>query len=87
MLNLVRACLVGGRQTGAGGDWLWSSNRAMIGQAHATAWLQTDWLLAQFGSERLSSQAGYAAFCAQGIGQADVWQGLRNRVFRVAMPL
>ena len=76
VLNPVRA-----RMVGAAGDWLWSSYRAMIGQAHAPAWLETYWLLAQFGSERLSAQAGYAAFVAQGVGQADVWQGLRIQVF------
>jgi len=76
VLNPVRARIVG-----AASDWLWSSYRAMIGQAHAPAWLETDWLLAQFGSERLSAQAGYAAFVARDVGQPDVWQGLRNQVF------
>ena len=76
VLNPVRA-----RMVGAASDWLWSSYRAMIGQAHVPAWLETDWLLAQFGSERVSSQAGYAAFVAQGTGHPDVWQGLRNQVF------
>ena len=53
----------------------------MIGQTHAPAWLETYWLLARFGSELRSSQTGYAVFVAQGVGQAEVWQGLWNQVF------
>ena len=76
VLNPVRAGMV--QQAG---DWLWSSYRAMVGQAHAPAWLETDWLLGQFGHERSCAQAGYAAFVGEGIGRPSVWEALRHQVF------
>ncbi len=45
------------------------------------AWMETDWLLGQFGHERSRAQAGYAAFVREGIGQPSVWEGLRHQVF------
>ena len=53
VLNPLRAGMVP-----AAGDWAWSSYRAMVGQASAPAWLETDWLLGQFGEERAGAQAG-----------------------------
>jgi REP element-mobilizing transposase RayT len=76
VLNPVRAAMVS-----EAGDWPWSSYRAMVGQAPAPAWLETDWLLGQFGEERSRAQAVYAAFVRQGVGQASVWEGLRHQVF------
>jgi len=76
VLNPVRAGIV--REAG---EWLWSSYRAMLGQASAPAWLETDWLLGQFGQERSRAQAGYAAFVRQGVGRPSVWEGLRDQVF------
>jgi len=51
----------------------------MVGRA--PAWLETDWLLGQFGEERLVAQAGYADFVRQGVGGASIWEGLRHQVF------
>lgn len=76
VLNPVRAAMVS-----EAGEWPWSSYRAMVGQAPAPGWLETDWLLGQFGEERSRAQAGYAAFVRDGVGQASVWEGLRNQVF------
>jgi REP element-mobilizing transposase RayT len=76
VLNPVRAGMVANAA-----DWPWSSYRAMVGLESAAAWLETDWLLGQFGAERLQAQAGYAAFVSQGIGQPRVWDGLRHQVF------
>jgi len=57
----------------------------MIGQVSAVAWLETAWLLAQFGEHRSGVQVGYAAFVAQGVGQSSsLWWGLRNQVFLVS---
>jgi REP element-mobilizing transposase RayT len=61
--------------------WAWSSFRAMIGLEPAPAWLETDWVLEQFGGERRQAQAAYAAFVADGIGRGSVWEGLRHQVF------
>jgi putative transposase len=76
VLNPVRAGMVP-----EAGDWPWSSYRAMVGQESAPAWLETDWVLGQFGQERSLAQAGYAAFIRQGIGQPSVWEGLRHQIF------
>jgi REP element-mobilizing transposase RayT len=61
VLNPVRAAMVPEE-----GDWPWSSYRAMVGQAPAPAWLETDWVLGQFGEGRSRAQGGYAAFVRQG---------------------
>jgi hypothetical protein len=76
VLNPVRAGMV--RDAG---DWPWSSYRAMVGEEPAPPWLETDWLLGQFGEERPRAQASYAAFVRQGMGKPSVWEGLRHQVF------
>jgi hypothetical protein len=62
VLNPVRAGIA--REAGA---WAWSSYRAMLGQASAPGWLETDWLLGQFGAERAGAQAGYEDFVRHGL--------------------
>lgn len=76
VLNPVRAGMVPVAE-----DWAWSSYRATTGQVPAPAWLQTDWLLAQFADERSQAQARYADFVRQGVDRPSVWQGLRHQVF------
>jgi REP element-mobilizing transposase RayT len=76
VLNPVRAGMVPEI-----GDWPWSSYRAMVGQGSTPAWLETEWLLGQFGQERSRAQAGYAAFVLQGVAKPSVWEGLRHQVF------
>jgi putative transposase len=76
VLNPVRAGMVRAAE-----DWVWSSYRATVGQASAPAWLERDWLLAQFGEERARAQARYADFVRQGIGGASIWDDLRHQVF------
>ena len=68
------------------GDWPWSSYRAMVGAEPAPVWLETDWVLGQFGEERAQARAGYAAFVRQGVGQPSVWDGLRHQVFLGSEP-
>ncbi|WP_207162408.1 hypothetical protein [Thiocapsa imhoffii] len=53
----------------------------MVGQASAPGWLETDWLLGQFGEERAGAQAGWADFVRQGVGGASIWEDLRHQVF------
>ncbi|MEY6433454.1 transposase [Thioalkalicoccus limnaeus] len=76
VLNPVRAGMVPAAE-----GWAWSRYRAMVGRASAPAWLETDWLLGQFGEERGVAQAGYADFVRQGVGGASIWEGLRHQVF------
>jgi REP element-mobilizing transposase RayT len=76
VLNPVRAGMVA-----HAGDWRWSSYQAMVGQVPAPAWLETDWVLAQFGKARTRARLRFAEFVADGIGQPSVWDGLRHQVF------
>ena len=56
VLNPVRAGMVTDT-----GDWPWGSYQAMIGSAAKPVWLETDWLLGQFGQHRATAIAGYHA--------------------------
>jgi putative transposase len=56
-LNPVRAKLVA-KAT----DHLWSSYAALIGRRKAPEWLETDWLLSQFGRLRPEACEGYRQF-------------------------
>jgi REP element-mobilizing transposase RayT len=76
VLNPVRAGMVADA-----GDWAWSSYPAMLGRVPAPPWLETDWVLGQFGPARAAAQDAYAAFVAEGGGRSSVWDGLRCQVF------
>ncbi|WP_373506686.1 transposase [Thiocapsa sp.] len=76
VLNPVRAGMVADA-----GDWAWSSYPAMLGRVPAPPWLETEWVLGQFGHERAAARAAYAAFVADGVGRSSVWDGLQCQVF------
>ena len=76
VLNPVRAGMVFGA-----GEWPWSSYRAMIGQSGCPSWLESDWILGQFGQNRKAARKHYMAFVEAGGGQANVWEGLRHQMF------
>jgi hypothetical protein len=42
---------------------------------------ETDWVPGQFGADRAAAVGRFAAFVAAGVGQASIWNGLRNQVF------
>lgn len=66
-LNPVRAKLVSDPK-----DWEWSSHRHFLQPEHAPAWLETGWLLSQFGDGDIQQQiARYESFVAAGIGLQD----------------
>ena len=66
-LNPVRARLV---QNAA--DWLWGSHRHYLDPANAPEWLNTSWLLSQFGNGDLAQGiAAYKKFIDAGIGLPD----------------
>jgi putative transposase len=75
VLNPVRAGMVSDASA-----WPWSSYRAMVGREPVPPWLETDWVLGQFGSERRSAQAGYTRFVGEGMGQGSIWGQLRHQV-------
>jgi len=57
VLNPVRAKMVKNAR-----EWIWSSYAAMIGAVTPPSWLNVDWLLSQFGNQRLRSMERYARY-------------------------
>lgn len=63
------------------GEWPWSSYPATCGQTAPPAWLQTDWILGQFGSQRAEAISGYVAFVHAGARLPSVWAQLQGEIF------
>lgn len=61
--------------------WRWSSYLATCGQAAATEWLQTDWILAQFGRQRARAIQKYVEFVRGGARLPSVWTQLRGQIY------
>ena len=61
VLNPLRA-----RRVRSLDDWPWSSFSYTSGQSAAPAWLDTDWLLGQFGGERSEAVKRYRRFVMAG---------------------
>ena len=76
VLNPVRAGMVE-----SPAQWAWSSFRAMTGHASRPPWLNTDWILGQFGSRRDEAVGAYVDFVRAGAGLPSVWDGLRNQIY------
>ena len=76
VLNPLRAKMVKRLET-----WPWSSYLATYGQAELPLWLQTDWLLAQFGQRRSSAVAKYVAFVHEGARLPSMWTQLRGQIY------
>ncbi len=76
VLNPVRARMVKNI-----GDWPWSSYPAMVGDSQLHDWLETDWLLRQFGKQRKRARVKYTDFVRAGIGLPSIWDDLQKQVF------
>ena len=76
VLNPVRAGMVASVDA-----WPWSSYHATVGNTPAPVWLQTEWILAQFGRARSPAVWRYMEFVGAGVGQASIWQHLTGQVF------
>lgn len=77
VLNPVRAKMVKDP-----GGWNWSSYRATAGLEKKTAWLETNWLLGQFGKDEKQAQKKYREYVAEGIGKRESpWEELYSRVY------
>lgn len=76
VLNPVRAHMVKDAA-----DWPWSSYLAMIGRASPPPWLMTDWILGQFGSDRLRAITRYIDFVRAGVGLPALWENLQNQIY------
>jgi hypothetical protein len=76
VLNPVRAGMVA-----AARNWRWSSYRAVIGETPAAPWLETDWILGQFGVQRRRAIARYIDFVRAGVGLPGLWTQLRSQIY------
>lgn len=63
VLNPVRAKMVSRPE-----QWRWSSHVAVLDDRAAPDWLDTDWLLGQFGRQRNRARQAYEAFVMAGKG-------------------
>jgi len=63
-------------------NWPWSSYFSTCGQAPSLEWLQTDWILAQFGKQRASAIRKYVEFVPRGRPLAEsVWKQWQGQVY------
>jgi REP element-mobilizing transposase RayT len=77
VLNPVRAGMVARPE-----DYVWSSHRAVIGDAPAPEWLAVDDVLAQFGWEREIARARYRHFVDAWIGvETCPWTDLVGQIY------
>jgi putative transposase len=53
------------------GDWPWSSHHFTMGRTAAPTWLNTDWLLSQFGASRQEAMSAYENFVVAGHGLSN----------------
>ena len=76
VLNPLRAGMVKRLET-----WPWSSYLATCGQSASPEWLQTDWLLAQFGRQRARAIRKYVEFVHEGARLPSVWTQLQSQIY------
>lgn len=76
VLNPLRAHMVNVLE-----DWRWSSHPIVTGQVAAPAWLDKDWLLGQFGTERSEALRRYREFVLAGTGLPSPLRGTRHQLF------
>ena len=75
VLNPVRAGIVKAPE-----DWEWSSYRATVGDAETPAWLDNDWLLSQFDTDRHRATAAYRRFVKDGIRMPSPWPEVKHQI-------
>jgi hypothetical protein len=77
VLNPVRAGMV---QTAAG--WKWSSYRSTALLEPPPPWLEIDWTLRHFGTDRRAAAKRYRDFVAEGAGLApSPWEDLKSDLY------
>jgi REP element-mobilizing transposase RayT len=75
VLNPLRANMVALPE-----DWRWSSYPIVTGRETPPAWLDTDWLLGQFGTQRDEAVASYRKFVMAGKGLPSALQQTRHQL-------
>ncbi len=76
VLNPLRAKMVRRLE-----QWPWSSYPATCGQVAKPDWLQADFVLSQFASQRARAIAKYVAFVQEGAKLPGVWGQLQGQVY------
>ena len=63
-------------------DWPWSSYPAMVGTVIPPEWLTTDWVLSQFGRQKVRAMKKYRQFVMEGLQQKpDIWSELKGQIY------
>lgn len=75
VLNPLRAGVVASVDA-----WPWSSHAMMIQRMQSPPWLETDWLLSQFGTCRSAAIDTYLQFVAAGVGISSPLKNVRHQV-------
>lgn len=76
VLNPVRAHMITNVT-----EWPWSSYLSMIGADTAPEWLEIDWILSHFGSQRKRAREKYTNFIQEGMGLAPIWKNLQHQIY------
>ena len=76
VLNPLRANMVPRLE-----QWPWSSFPATCGQTAKPDWLQVDFVLAQFSTQRARAIEKYVAFVHEGAKLPSVWEQLQGQVY------
>jgi hypothetical protein len=61
-------------------NWKWSSYRSTAGLASVPEFLRTDWILEQFGKNRLRAQQQYREFVREGLASRP-WEKLKAQIY------
>ncbi len=75
VLNPIRAGMVKQLE-----DWSWSSYRAVADLDESPQWLDTDWLLSQFGKRRKKAIEDYRKFILEGKGASSPLNDARHQL-------
>ncbi|HET9112610.1 MAG TPA: transposase [Burkholderiales bacterium] len=75
ILNPIRARMVESLE-----EWQWSSYRSIMGLAPVPSWLDTDWLLSRFGTERDDARQRYYQFVKAGKGLPSPIRNARHQL-------
>ncbi len=76
VLNPVRARMVATPE-----EWLWSSYTFCLQDQFSPPWLDTDWLLGQFGTQRSLARRAYQRFVREGHGLPSPLLATRHQLY------
>ncbi len=62
-------------------EWRWSSHKATAGYEYPHKCLTIDWVLSQFGKEKLLAMKRYVKFVKAGIHDDSIWKNLKGGMF------